>query len=66
VGNLSDALAQLVRDGDKGDIRNFLYQLQLLDYNLAHSVRMSGAHMADACLGKDCEPFPTFEVWDAC
>jgi hypothetical protein len=62
---LSEALAHLVRQGDTGEIRRFLYEVRLLDYTMKHEVRMSGAHMAKDCLGKVCEPFPTFEVWDA-
>jgi len=62
---LEAALAHLIRQGDNGEIRNFLYQIQLLDYNRKHDVRMSGAHLAPSCAGVVCVPFPTFEVWDA-
>jgi len=54
---LSDALASLVRQGDIPAVRQLLDQLGLLDYNLAHDVRMNGAHMAADCQGRVCPPY---------
>jgi hypothetical protein len=61
---LSEALAQLVRQGDMGEVRRFLYLLRQAEYIMAHDVRQSGAHMAPGCLTLTCAAFPTFEEWD--
>jgi hypothetical protein len=51
------ALKHFLEKGDMDSIRKLTREYALLEYNRKHDVRMSGAHMAPGCLGKECPPF---------
>ena len=52
-----EAVKYYLEKGDMESIQKLCDGYGQMEYNLLHDVRMSGAHMAPACQGKECEPY---------